>query len=99
MLDIATANMRQADVIAVLGRPSSPEALLAALPQLQDLGVPVFTTVSSDTLLLQDTSGRIFRSVAQELLRSRALADLFGPVARRQPDRRQFSLMPQVPRA
>ncbi len=72
-MDIATANMRQADVIAVLG-PSSPEALLAALPQLQDLGVPVFTTVSSDTLLLQDTSGRIFRSVAQELLRSRALA-------------------------
>ncbi len=72
-MDIATANMRQADVIAVLG-PSSPEALRAALSQLQDLGVPVFTTVSSDALLLQDTSGRIFRSVAPELVQSRALA-------------------------
>ena len=72
-MDIATANMRQADVIAVLG-PSSPDALLAALSQLQDLGVPVFTTISSDTLLLQDRSGRIFRSVAQELAQSRALA-------------------------
>lgn len=72
-MDIATANMRQADVIAVLG-PSSSEALLAALPQLQDLNVPVFTTISSDTLLLQDTSGHIFRSVAQELVHSRALA-------------------------
>lgn len=72
-MDIATANMRQADVIAVLG-PRSPEALLAALPQLQALGVPVFTTISSDTILLQDTSGLIFRSVAQEVLQSRALA-------------------------
>ena len=72
-IDIATANMRQADVIAVLG-PGSPDALLTALPTLQDLGVPVFTTVRSDTLLLQDTSGRVFRSVAQELVQSRALA-------------------------
>ncbi len=72
-LEIATANMRQADVIAVLG-PSSPDAFHAALPQLQDLGVPVFSTVSSDTLLLQDTSGRIFRSVARDAVQSRALA-------------------------
>jgi len=72
-MDIATANMRQADVIAVLG-PSSPDVLLPALSGLQDLRVPVFTTVSSDALLLQDTSGRIFRSVSQELLQSRALA-------------------------
>ncbi len=72
-MGIATANMRQADVIAVLG-PRSPEALQAALPHLQDLGVPVFTTISSDTLLLQDNSGLIFRSVAQEMLQSRALA-------------------------
>ncbi len=72
-LEIATANMRQADVIAVLG-PSSPDAFHAALPQLQDLGVLVFSTVSSDTLLLQDTSGRVFRSVARDAVQSRALA-------------------------
>lgn len=72
-MDIATANMRQADVIAVLG-PSSPVDLIAALPQLQDLQVPVFTTATDDSLLLQDSSGRVFRSVAQELVHSRALA-------------------------
>ena len=73
-MDIATANMRQADVIAVLG-PESPERLLVAMSQLQDLGVPVFTTTTGDTVLLQDTSGRIFRSLAQELVKSRALAN------------------------
>lgn len=72
-MDIATANMRQADVIAVLG-PGSPENMFAAFWQLQDLNVPVFTTISSDSLLLQDDSGHIFRSVAQELVQSRALA-------------------------
>ncbi len=72
-MEIATANMRQADVIAVLG-PSSPEAFRAALPQLQDLEVPVFTTISSDALLLQDSSGHVFRSVARESLQNRALA-------------------------
>ncbi|MCY4071896.1 MAG: ABC transporter substrate-binding protein [Chloroflexi bacterium] len=72
-MDIAAANMRQADVIAVLG-PNSPDSALATLSQLGDLSVPVFTTVSSDSLLLQDTSGRVFRSVASDLVQSRALA-------------------------
>lgn len=72
-MDIATANMRQADVIAVFGS-YSPEAWQSALQQLQDLSVPIFTTASSDALLLQDTSGLVFRSVSQELAQSRALA-------------------------
>lgn len=72
-MQIAAANMRQADVIAVLAASASAD-LLAALPQLQALAVPVFTTMPGDSLLALASSGLVFRGVAPDMLQSRALA-------------------------
>lgn len=73
-LDIAVANMNQANVIAVVG-PETTEQVLSSIALLQQLSVPVFTPAIGDTILLQDNTNRIFRSRAQEVTQGRALAD------------------------
>ena len=71
--EIAAANMGQADVIAVLG-PSESSRMLALMPHLRSQEVPVFTSASSDSLLLQSTGQNMFRSAAPDSLLARALA-------------------------
>lgn len=73
-LQTAVANLNQAAVIAVLG-PESNDMVLDNLTLLQSLNVPVLTSATVDTLLPSDTSGRIFRTRAAEVLRGGALAD------------------------
>lgn len=73
-LDIAVANMNQANVIAVVG-PETTEQVLSSIALLQQLNVPVFTPAIGDTILLQDNTNRIFRARAQEVTQGRALAD------------------------
>lgn len=73
-LATSVANLNQAAIIAALG-PESNAAVLDNLPLLQSLNVPVLTPATVDTLLTSDTSGRIFRTRAAEILRGRALAD------------------------
>lgn len=70
----ALATVAQSDVIAVIGPVTTNEVLNNA-PALQGLGVPVITTAIGDTILATDTSGRLFRSRAAEVLQGRALAD------------------------
>ncbi|MBI5666593.1 MAG: ABC transporter substrate-binding protein [Chloroflexi bacterium] len=70
----AITNLNQAGIIAVLG-PEDNETVLDNLNLLQSLNVPVLTPATVDTLLAADTSGRIFRTRAAEVLRGRALAD------------------------
>jgi ABC-type branched-subunit amino acid transport system substrate-binding protein len=73
-LNNAVANLQQASVIAAIG-PVSNEEVLNGLPALQTLNVPILTTATTETLIASDTSGRIFRIRASQLLQSRALAD------------------------
>ena len=73
-MEIAVANMRQASVIAVIG-PEFGSLVLSHMPELQALHVPVFTPATSDTLLLQDNTNRIFRSRARASVSAKALAD------------------------
>ncbi len=73
-MEIAAANMRQASVIAVIG-PETNQALADSMALLQGLNVPIFTPATSDTVLLSDTSNRIFRSRARESLLAKGLAD------------------------
>lgn len=73
-LDIAVANMNQAGVIAVVG-PETTEQVLSSITLLQQLNVPVFTPAIGDTILLQDSTNRILRARAQEVVMGRALAD------------------------
>lgn len=73
-LQAAVANLNQAAIIAVLG-PESNDTVLNNLTLLQSLNVPILTPATVDTLLTSDTSGRIFRTRAAEVLRGRALAD------------------------
>ena len=72
-MDIAISNMWQANVIGVIG-PDSANDLAANIDAIQALNVPVFTTATEDTLLHQDTSGRIFRIHAPDAEQNRALA-------------------------
>ena len=71
--EIAAANMAQADVIAVLA-PGTERELRALMIPLSSLNVPVFTSASSDSLILQDSSQNLFRSAAQDIALTRALA-------------------------
>lgn len=72
-LELAIANLTQAAVIAVLG-PQTDADVLANLSLLQSLQVPVLTPAQDDTILALDTTDRIFRIRAQEVLQGRALA-------------------------
>ena len=73
-MNIATANMRQARVIAVIG-PETNNLLARNMSSLQAVSAPIFTPATGDTVLLPDISKRIFRSRAQESLQIRGLAD------------------------
>ncbi len=71
--DIAVANMRQADVIAVLG-PGNASQMHALMQPLSSLDIPALTSAPSDSLLLQNAGQNIFRSAAADDVRARALA-------------------------
>ena len=73
-MEIATANMRQANVIAVLG-PETDQILAQNMVLLQALEIPIFTPATGDTTLLSDRSNRIFRSRAPQSAQIEALAD------------------------
>ena len=73
-MEIATANMRQASVLAVVG-PESDELVGRHITQLQEIQAPVFTPATGDTLLLADNTGRIYRSRAAENVAISGLAD------------------------
>lgn len=70
----AAANINQASVIAVLG-PENSAQVLSGLSTLQQLNVPVLTPAIGDTIIASDSSGRIFRMRAPEVLQGRALAN------------------------
>ncbi|MBC7811569.1 MAG: ABC transporter substrate-binding protein, partial [Burkholderiales bacterium] len=70
----AVANLNQASVIAVLG-PETNNEVLDGLTALQSLNVPIITPAISDTLIVSDTTRRLFRSRAAEVWQGRALAD------------------------
>jgi len=72
-IEIAIANMRQSRVAALIG-PAEGQVLAANLTSLQALGSPIFTTATGDTLLLADSSRRIFRIRAQASLQIYSLA-------------------------
>ncbi|MCS6834608.1 MAG: ABC transporter substrate-binding protein [Anaerolineae bacterium] len=69
----AIANLAQARVIAVIG-PVGSNDVLANLSALQSLNVPILTPATDDAITVQDTSGRILRLRAAELVVGRALA-------------------------
>ena len=64
-MEVATANMKQASVFAVIG-PESGDQVARNMSKLQEIQVPVFTPATSDTLLLSDHTGRLYRSRAAE---------------------------------
>jgi branched-chain amino acid transport system substrate-binding protein len=70
----AVSNLNQANIIAALGPATSGE-VLNALPALQSLNVPVLTPAANDGILISDTTDRIFRSRAAQILQGQALAD------------------------
>jgi ABC-type branched-subunit amino acid transport system substrate-binding protein len=80
-LENAAASLREAEVIAVIG-PVSSEAVINGLTTLQELGVPVLTPATDDTITTADETGRIFRIRAPEAVQgdalARYLADEFG---------------------
>lgn len=73
-MEIATANMKQASVFAVIG-PENDDLIARQMSNLQEIQVPVFTPATSDTLLLSDHTGRIYRSRAAENAQIAGLAD------------------------
>lgn len=72
-LEGAVNALTNAAVVAVIG-PQSSEVVLNGIPPLQSLGVPVLTPATGDTIITSDTSGRIFRTRAPEVLQGQALA-------------------------
>jgi ABC-type branched-subunit amino acid transport system substrate-binding protein len=70
----AANTLSQSSVIAILG-PENSDDVLNNLQVLQNLSVPVITPATSDTILTSDSTGRIFRSRAAEVLQGRALAN------------------------
>lgn len=72
-LDTAINNLQQANVIAALG-PESNAEVLNGLPLLQSLNAPILTPATNDTVIRLDTSGRIFRTRAAQILQEQALA-------------------------
>lgn len=73
-MEIATANMKQASVFAVIG-PEDDEILRRSISLLQEIQAPVFTPATSDTALLSDQSRRIYRSRAADSAQFSGLAD------------------------
>jgi len=73
-IEASINNINQASVIAVIG-PAESQTVLANREQLVDLGVPILTAATDDSILIIDTTDRIFRIRAQESLQGRALAD------------------------
>ena len=71
-MDIASANMRQANVIAVVG-PVANGDVARGMTRLQALNAPILTPATGDTALLADASGRFFRSRARRSLQAEAL--------------------------
>ncbi|MGQ9887562.1 MAG: ABC transporter substrate-binding protein [Aggregatilineales bacterium] len=72
-LEEAVNNLRQASIIAALG-PQADSEVLNGLPFLQGLGVPVMTFATNDTIIISDTTGRLLRMRAQQILQGQALA-------------------------
>lgn len=73
-MEIAIANMRQANAIAVIG-PETDSLLSNYMSQLQALNIPIMTPAIGDTVLLQDNTQRIFRIRARQSVTASALAD------------------------
>ena len=73
-MEIAIANMRQSNAIAVIG-PQTDSLLSTYMSQLQALDVPIMTPATGDTVLLQDNTHRIFRIRARQSVTASALAD------------------------
>lgn len=73
-MEIAIANMRQSNAIAVIG-PETDDLLTGYISQLQALDVPIMTPATGDTVLLQDNTHRIFRVRARQSVTASALAD------------------------
>lgn len=69
----AVNNLNQANIIAALGPATSGE-VLNGMAQLQSLNVPVFTPAANDSILITDTTDRLFRSRAAQILQGQALA-------------------------
>ena len=70
----AVTALRQADLIAVLG-PTTTEEVLGNMAALQSLNLPVLTPATGDTILAADSTDRLFRTRAAELLQGQALAN------------------------
>jgi ABC-type branched-subunit amino acid transport system substrate-binding protein/uncharacterized protein YgiM (DUF1202 family) len=66
--------LSSSSVIAVIG-PQTDDQLTTNLVGLQNLNVPILTMATGDTLLLNDSSRRIFRARAAAAEEGRALAD------------------------
>jgi ABC-type branched-subunit amino acid transport system substrate-binding protein len=73
-LNSAINSLTAASVVAVLG-PEDSDIVLNNMAGLQQLNVPVLTSATGDTILTSDTSRRLFRSRAAEVLQGRALAN------------------------
>jgi len=73
-MQFALANIRQANVIAIIG-PEDSQTALGNREAIANLGVPVLTTAADDTLIASDTSNRFIRIRATEGLQSRAMAE------------------------
>lgn len=73
-LEQAVDALRAANVVAAIG-PETNEDVLNGMPVLQALGVPVLTPATGDTIITSDTSGRLVRTRAAEVLQGQALAN------------------------
>lgn len=73
-LEQAVDALRSSAVSAVVG-PQTNEDVLNNMPLLQSLGVPVFTSATGDTIITSDSSGRLIRTRAAEVLQGQALAN------------------------
>jgi ABC-type branched-subunit amino acid transport system substrate-binding protein len=70
----AVNQLNQSNVIAILG-PEASNDVLNNLQTLQSLSIPIITPATGDTILASDTTGRIFRARAAEVIQGRALAN------------------------
>src|SRR5690606_10269300 len=72
-IETSIANLRQANIIALIG-PENSEDVLNNLNILTSLQVPVLTPAMDDAIIARDASGLIFRTRAQEIVVGRSLA-------------------------
>lgn len=70
----ALTQLAQSNVIAIIGPTTSAEAG-NLLPLLTSVNVPVLTTATEDSLIINDASGLLFRTRAPNFFTERALAD------------------------